>query len=127
MPIGSRPGLTDKEHCDALLNSHADGFAQYVESYMASLGVTPVPANDGSAFGIDFAIPHPSHGTYSIGIECEARGHPILTRARAGECWRRAEIKKSIPVIHRVPLRGWYHDRAGERSRFREAIAQALK
>jgi hypothetical protein len=119
--------LTNEEHCDALVNSHADGFAQSVASYVASLGVTPVPANDGSAFGIDFAIPHPFHGTYGIGIECEGHSHPILTRARAREIWRRAEIQKSIPVIHRVALRGWYHDRAGEQSRLRQAIAQAVK
>jgi hypothetical protein len=36
-------------------------------------------------------------------------------------------MQKSIPVIHRVSLRGWYHDRPGEQSRLREAIAQALK
>jgi hypothetical protein len=36
-------------------------------------------------------------------------------------------MRKSIPVIHRVSLRGWYHDRAAEQSRLRTAIEQALK
>jgi primosomal replication protein N'' len=92
-----------------------------------SLGVEPTPANDGSAFGIDFAIRHPKSGTYGIGIECDGHTHPILSRARAREIWRRGVMRKSIPVIHRVSLRGWYHDRAAEQSRLRTAIEQALK
>jgi hypothetical protein len=35
-------------------------------------------------------------------------------------------MRKSIPVIHRVSLRGWYHDREAEQSRLRSAIGQAL-
>ena len=104
-----------------------DGLATSVASYVRSLGVEPTPANDGSAFGIDFAIRHPQRGTYGIGIECDGHMHPILSRARAREIWRRGVMRKSIPVIHRVSLRGWYHDRAGEQSRLRTAIEQALK
>ena len=104
-----------------------DGFAKSVASYVGSLGVTPEPANDGSAFGIDFAIRHPTRGTYGIGIECDGYRHTILARARAREIWRRTELQKSIPVIHRVSIRGWYHDRAAEQSRLRSAITQALR
>jgi hypothetical protein len=104
-----------------------DGLATSVASYVRSLGVEPTPANDGSAFGIDFAIRHPKSGTYGIGIECDGHTHPILSRARAREIWRRGVMRKSIPVIHRVSLRGWYHDRAAEQSRLRTAIEQALK
>jgi hypothetical protein len=35
-------------------------------------------------------------------------------------------MRKSIPRIHRVSLRGWYHDRAAEQSRLRSAIEQAF-
>jgi len=103
-----------------------DGFASSVASYVDTLGVTPELANDRSAFGLDFAIRHPQRGTYGIGIECEGHRHAILARARAREIWRRSEMRKSIPVIHRVSLRGWYHDRAAEQSRLRSAIEQAL-
>ncbi|MEQ1611437.1 MAG: AAA domain-containing protein [Hyphomicrobiaceae bacterium] len=104
-----------------------DGLATSVAAYVRSLGIDPTPANDGSAFGIDFAIRHPRRGTYGIGIECDGHLHPILTRARAREIWRRSVMRKSIPVIHRVSLRGWYHDRASEQARLRNAIEQALK
>ena len=60
--------LTDEERRDTLVNSNSDGFSQSVAAYVSSLGFTPVPANDGSAFGVDFAIAHPTHGTYGIGI-----------------------------------------------------------
>ena len=110
-------------------SSHADldGMATSVAAYVRSLGVEPMPANDGSAFGIDIAILHPRRGTYGIGIECDGHPHAILARARAREIWRRSVMHKSIPVIHRVSLRGWYHDRAGEQARLRTAIEQALK
>ena len=104
-----------------------DGFARSVRAYLISLGVTPEPANDGSAFGIDFAIRHPNRGTYGIGIECDGPRHAILKRARAREIWRRSEMQKSIPVIHRISMRGWYHERSAEQLRLRTAIAQALR
>jgi primosomal replication protein N'' len=104
-----------------------DGLGSSVAEYIRSLGIEPTPANDGSAFGIDFAILHPRQGTYGIGIECDGHRHPILARARAREIWRRGVMRKSIPVIHRVSLRGWYHDRRAEQSRLRNAIEQALK
>jgi hypothetical protein len=103
-----------------------DGFASSVASYVGTLGFTPEPANDGSAFGLDFAVRHPKRGTYGIGIECEGYRHAILSRARAREIWRRSEMRKSIPFIHRVSLRGWYHDPVAEQSRLRGAIEQAL-
>jgi len=118
-----------KDGANSTTSSHADldGMATSVAAYVRSLGVEPMPANDGSAFGIDFAILHPRRGTYGIGIECDGHRHTILSRARAREIWRRSVMRKSIPVIHRVSLRGWYHDRASEQARLRAAIEQALK
>jgi hypothetical protein len=107
-------------------SAELDGFASSVASYVATLGMSPEPTNDRSAFGLDFAIRHPQCGTYGIGIECEGHRHAILARARARELWRRSEMRKSIPVIHQVSLRGWYHDRAAEQSRLRSAIEQAF-
>jgi primosomal replication protein N'' len=104
-----------------------DGFTRSVSSYLRSIGVTPEPANDGTAFGIDFAIRDPKRGNYGIGIECDGPRHAILMRARAHEIWRRSEMQKSIPVIHRVSMRGWYHERNAEQLRLRSAIAQALR
>jgi primosomal replication protein N'' len=55
-----------------------DGFLKSVPAYIESLGLMPTPSNDGSAFGVDFAIVHPTKGIYGIGIECGAHRHPIL-------------------------------------------------
>ena len=119
--------MRDAENSSGKSRADPDGMATSVATYVRSLGVEPTPANDGSAFGIDFAIRHPRHGTYGIGIECDGHMHPILSRARAREIWRRSVMSKSIPVIHRVSLRGWYHDRTSEQARLRNAIEQALK
>jgi primosomal replication protein N'' len=119
--------LRDTGNAPGSSREDLDGLATSVASYVRSLGVEPTPANDGSAFGIDFAIRHPQRGTYGIGIECDGHRHPILSRARAREIWRRGVMRKSIPVIHRVSLRGWYHDRTREQARLRAAIEQALK
>ena len=98
-----------------------------VQRYVESLGYSPAAANDGSAFGVDFAIVHPAKGTYGIGIECGAHCHPILAHARAREIWRRKVMQKSIPVVHRVPVRSWYHNRHAEQQRLLRAIEQALR
>lgn len=119
--------LKDAGSSSGPAHAELDGLSTSVASYVRSLGVEPTPANDGSAFGIDFAIRHPKRGTYGIGIECDGHLHPILSRARAREIWRRSVMRKSIPFIHRVSLRGWYHDRAGEQARLHTAIEQALK
>jgi hypothetical protein len=118
--------LKDGARADPSSVAELDGFARSVESYVKALGLTPEVANDQSAFGIDFAVRHPARETYGIGIECEGHRHAILARARAREIWRRTEMRKSIPFIHRVSLRGWYHDREAEQSRLRSAIEQAL-
>lgn len=104
-----------------------DGFLSSVQHYLERLGLRPTRANDGSAFGIDFAIDHPTHGTYGLGIECGAHRHPILAHARAREIWRRGVMQKAIPAIHRISLRGWYHSRDVEQARLQRAIELALR
>jgi primosomal replication protein N'' len=52
-----------------------DGFTASVAEFIRSRGWMPTPANDESAFDIDFAIRHPATGTFGIGIECEAPRH----------------------------------------------------
>jgi primosomal replication protein N'' len=106
---------------------NGDGFARSVGEYIETLGWTPMPANDGSAFGIDFAVRHPKKGIYGIGIECDAHRHALLDRARAREIWRRNVMAKAIPVLHRVSMRGWYQDRTAEQVRLRTAIEAALQ
>lgn len=106
--------------------SSSDGFATTVTAYLRELGYEPVPAQDATAFGLDFAIRHPKSGLFGIGIECDAPKHKLLERARAREIWRRGVLAKSVPVVHRVSSHGWYYDRETEKRRLAEAVAQAL-
>jgi hypothetical protein len=78
-------------------------------------------------FGLDFAIEHPQTGLYAIGIECDAPRHPLLARARAKEIWRPSVLRRSVPHLHRVSSRGWYHDGDKERALLTEAIRKALQ
>lgn len=119
--------LKDRRRADEQEAPAHDGFLSSVQHYLESLGLRPTRASDGSAFGIDFAIGHPTLGTYGLGIECGAHRHPMLTHARAREIWRRGVMQKSIPVIHRISLRGWYHSRQTEQARLQRAIEMALR
>jgi len=119
--------LRDRRRSDDREIAADDGFLGSVHRYLEILGLRPTPASDGSAFGIDFAIDHPTHGTYGLGVECGAHRHPILAHARAREIWRRGVMHKAIPVIHRVSLRGWYHSREAEQARLQRAIELALR
>jgi primosomal replication protein N'' len=49
-----------------------DGFTSAVAAYLAQLGVKAQVTNDGSAFGVDFAVEDPATGLFGIGIECDA-------------------------------------------------------
>jgi hypothetical protein len=104
----------------------SDGFAATVTAYLRELGYEPVPAQDTTAFGLDFAIRHPATGQFGIDIECDAPRHKLLERARAREIWRRNVLARSVPKVHRVSSHGWYYDRETEKRRLAEAVRQAL-
>jgi primosomal replication protein N'' len=104
-----------------------DGFAQDVFQYLSSLGVTARAVNDGSAFGMDFAVEDPRTGSYGIGVECDAPRHRILASARAREIWRPSVLQRAIPRVHRVSSHGWYHSGDEERLRLKAAIQHALQ
>ncbi|OWJ61630.1 AAA domain-containing protein [Paraburkholderia caledonica] len=103
-----------------------DGFANDVLSFIRSCGFNPVPAQEGDAFGMDFAIADPETGLYAIGIECDAPRHHLLQRARAREIWRPSVLRRAIPRLHRVSSQAWYHNGDEERARLRTAIEAAL-
>lgn len=104
-----------------------DGFASSVAAYLTELGVSSNQVNDGSAFGLDFAVEDPSTGLYGLGIECDAPRHRILDSARAREIWRPSVLRRSIPIIHRVSSHGWYHAREEERQRLRLAVEKTVR
>lgn len=113
----------------ATRGSHAATSSRFVEevaAYIRQLGHEPVPAQ-GDAFGLDFAITHPDTGQFGLGIECDSHHHPVLASARARELWRSAVLAGSIPFIHRVSSRRWYHHRDEEQRRLRDALERALK
>ena len=103
-----------------------DGFLSAVGQFIEELGLEPDRADDGTAFGLDYAIPHPEHGQYGIGIECDAPRHNILASARARELWRPQVLARAIPNIHRVSSHGWYHNRMQEQDKLAKAINAAL-
>jgi primosomal replication protein N'' len=103
-----------------------DGFSDSVEEFLRSQGWQPAEANDGGAFGLDFAIENPRTGLYVIGIECDAPRHRILETARAREVWRPRVLRHAVPYVHRVSSYGWLHAGDAERARLRSAVESAL-
>jgi primosomal replication protein N'' len=103
-----------------------DGFLDAVEHFLRSQGWHPANANDGGAFGLDFAVADPRSGLYAIGIECDAPRHRILESARAREIWRPRVLRHTVPHVHRVSSYAWMHAGDAERLRLRSAVEQAL-
>lgn len=104
-----------------------DGFSLAVAEFLRAGGCTLAAATVDDAFGLDFAIEHPSTGLFAIGIECDAPRHALLRQARAREVWRPSVLRRAVPVIHRVSSQGWYQDGAAERQRLQQAIDQAME
>ncbi len=105
----------------------ADGFSTAVADFIQAQGWPLVPADDGDAFGLDFAIEDASTGLYAIGIECDAPRHRLLSTARAREIWRPSVLRRAVPRVHRVSSQAWYHDGDRERERLQTAIESALR
>ncbi len=117
---------TDRGEVRYQRNDDGDGFKRAVGEFVRSLGWTPVPADEGDTFGLDFAIENSLTGMYAIGIECDTPRHPLLAHARAREIWRPAVLRRVIPNLHRVSSQGWYQDGERERAMLRAAIENAL-
>lgn len=119
--------VTERQDARARPTAHSDGFTQAVAAFIRSLGWSPVSANEGDAFGLDFAIEHPDTGLYALGIECDTPRHGLLARARSREIWRPSVLRRAIPHLHRVSSQAWYQDPHSERARLQAAIEQALQ
>lgn len=118
--------VTERQDLRAQHTAHSDGFTEAVAAFIRSLGWNPVSANEGDAFGLDFAIEHPDTGLYALGIECDTPRHGLLARARSREIWRPSVLGRAIPHLHRVSSQGWYQDGEAERSRLQAVIERAL-
>jgi primosomal replication protein N'' len=103
-----------------------DGFSDSVEEFLREQGWEPALADDGGAFGLDFAIENPRTGLYAIGIECDAPRHRILETARAREVWRPEVLRHAVPHVHRVSSYAWMHTGDAERARLKTAVDHAL-
>ncbi|ALK32316.1 AAA domain-containing protein [Burkholderia plantarii] len=117
---------SERAHAKLRQTDASDGFASEVLTYLEGLGLTPVPAQEGDAFGLDFAIANPETGLYAIGIECDAPRHPLLEHARAREIWRPSVLGRAIPKLHRVSSQAWYHEPDAEKARLKSAVEFAL-
>ena len=117
---------TDRSSRRLQHQSEGDGFTESVARFIRSLGWHAASANEGDAFGLDFAIEDPATGLFAIGIECDAPRHELLSRARAREIWRPSVLKRAIPHIHRVSSTGWYHEGEKERALLKAAVEQAF-
>ena len=103
-----------------------DGFGNAVEEFLRSQEWQPCNANDGGAFGLDFAIENPDTGLSVIGIECDAPRHRILESARAREVWRPRVMRRAVRRVHRVSSYGWLHNGEAERTSLRSAVEKAF-
>ena len=107
-------------------HANGDGFVAAVEAHLRDLGYEPMPAAEGDAFGLEFAVEDPRTGLFGIGIECDAPRHGLLQRARAREIWRPNVLRRAILVVHRVSSYGWYHRPEDERRQLGAALRVAL-
>ena len=114
--------MTDRASDRDRKSSERDGFSDAVEEFLRAQGWEPAHADDGGAFGLDFAIESPVTGLYAIGIECDAPRHRILETARAREVWRPSVLRHAVPHVHRVSSYGWVHARDEEQSRLKKAV-----
>lgn len=105
----------------------ADGFTEAVGKFLDELGFPVASAQDGGAFGLDFAIKSPRTGLYQVGIECDGPRHRLLASARAREVWRPHVLRKAIPHIHRVSSHAWVHAGSAEKERLRAAVDSAFR
>ena len=103
-----------------------DGFVSTVGDFIRNLGYPVERADDGGAFGLDFAISHPEHGLFGIGVECDAPRHGLLATARAREIWRPSVLRRAIPHIHRVSSQAWREAPDHEKAYLAHAIRAAV-
>jgi len=98
-------------------------FAIRVANFLEDHGHKPVFGEDSDAFALDLALVDPRTGLFGLGIECDPPRHNLLFAARARELWRPRVLGRSIPRLHRVWSRAWYHDRDAEQRRLLDAVA----
>ncbi len=94
-----------------------------VAEFLRQHGHQPVTGSDVDAFALDLALVDARTGLFGLGIECDPPRHELLTAARARELWRPRVLQRSVPRLHRVWSRGWYHQREMEQRRLLEAAA----
>jgi hypothetical protein len=104
--------------------AECDGFTEAVREFLRGNGWKCVEAQDGGAFGLDFAIEDPRSGLYAVGIECDAPRHRILETARAREVWRPRVLRHAVPRVHRVSSYGWLH---AVEAHLHSAVEKALR
>lgn len=98
-------------------------FAGEVAEFLRRNGHQPVTGTDMDAFALDLALVDVRTGLFGLGIECDPPRHELLTAARARELWRPRVLQRSVPRLHRVWSRAWYHDRETEQRRLLNAAA----
>jgi primosomal replication protein N'' len=103
------------------------GVAKSIADFLMAEGISVVGADRGDMFGLDIAIEDPKTRRLVLGIECDARVHRMLKKARYREVWRPKMLAQAIPQIHRLSSRAWYEDAEQERKRLRAAVKLALE
>ena len=101
-------------------------FAAEVADFLRRHGHEPVAGADADVFALDLALVDARTGLFGLGIECDPPRHELLLPARARELWRPRVLQRSVPRLHRVWSRAWYHHPQEEQRRLLEA-ASALK
>jgi hypothetical protein len=97
-------------------------FTVEVAKFLRHHGHQPVEGTEVDAFALDLALVDARTGLFGLGIECDPPQHELLVAARARELWRPRVLPRSVPRVHRVWSRAWYHDRETEQRRLLEAV-----
>ncbi len=114
-----------------LSGSLGDAESPFEEDVLAAirgLGYEGVPQVGTAGYRIDIAVKHPDEpGEYLLGVECDGAAYHSAKAARDRDRLRQAVLEGLGWRIHRIWGLSWYHDRAGQVERLRQAIEHALR
>lgn len=102
-------------------------FEEEVLNVVRTQGYEAIPQVGAAGYRIDIGVKHPDRqGTYVLGIECDGAMYHSAKTARDRDRLRQHVLEGLGWRIHRIWGPAWYRDRAGQETRLRTVIEEAV-
>ncbi len=102
-------------------------FEREVIAELVAVGYDVEPQMGCAGFRIDIAVRDPAHpGRYILGIECDGATYHSALSARDRDRLRESVLTRMGWRLHRIWSTDWFHRRAAEATRLRDAVAAAI-